>query len=384
MPHPAAHRTAPWRRRVKGTEGVLTTSALVVGLLTLIALISLVTETDPELTPLRRIIGLVLVIAASLGFLRLQSNLVRGVSDKHTRAEAYTLVALGVVNIWISFSWTMLGVSTATTLLILRRGVLRYLAAASTIMLGCLELFINPNSDVARVGVPLVSLLVAFVLQTLTQLAQALRELWLSQEELARLRVDDERERISRDLHDLIGRTLVATSLRQQAALHLLDRDTTKARAQLESAHETIAAGQAQLRKLTQGPVSVGLEHEVAATELLCQRLGVEFTHNVEAALPAAVDQWAARLLREAVTNMLKHSSPRHCELLVQLTGHSATISITNDGCPPATSSMHNGTGIGHLRSQLDAIGGTLDSAPIGHGQYRVKAHIAKPTQETP
>ncbi|NYK65183.1 sensor histidine kinase, partial [Salmonella enterica subsp. enterica serovar Typhimurium] len=87
-------------------------------------------------------------------------------------------------------------------------------------------------SPLTSATVVLVTIAVSVNLYAFTKLSTALVELRSSQEEIARLRVDAERHRISRDLHDIIGRTLVATSMRQQAALHLVDRDPQRAKEQ--------------------------------------------------------------------------------------------------------------------------------------------------------
>ena len=120
-------------------------------------------------------------------------------------------------------------------------------------------LCIRPYTIAGKLVLVCLNIVVGIVLLTFALLARTLIQLEVSRERLARLSVDEERSRISRDLHDIIGRTLVAVSLRQEAALNLLDRDVGLARRQLVASGETVREGQAQLRALTHGPMVAGV-----------------------------------------------------------------------------------------------------------------------------
>ena len=238
----------------------LIASGVVLAVLLIIAVMTMVLQRDPTLTPGRRILGIVLSTVQAVGFMWLQTRMVRhGKGSRNMRATlgrvgfwaTWGLVAVGVVNLWLTNSWTLFGASVATPLLLLP-GVWSVVATLVTLIVGFSDLVVTHTSPLTSATVVLVTIAVSVNLYAFTKLSTALVELRSSQEEIARLRVDAERHRISRDLHDIIGRTLVATSMRQQAALHLVDRDPQRAKEQLDAAHDAITEGQHQLRSIIQ------------------------------------------------------------------------------------------------------------------------------------
>ena len=250
----------------------LIASGVVLAVLLIIAVMTMVLQRDPTLTPGRRILGIVLSTVQAVGFMWLQTRMVRhGKGSRNMRATlgrvgfwaTWGLVAVGVVNLWLTNSWTLFGASVATPLLLLP-GVWSVVATLVTLIVGFSDLVVTHTSPLTSATVVLVTIAVSVNLYAFTKLSTALVELRSSQEEIARLRVDAERHRISRDLHDIIGRTLVATSMRQQAALHLVDRDPQRAKEQLDAAHDAITEGQHQLRSIIQAEMSTSLPDEIS------------------------------------------------------------------------------------------------------------------------
>lgn len=184
---------------------------------------------------------------------------------------------------------------------------------------------------------------------------------------LARRRVDAERERVGRDLHDIMGRTLVAASLRNQAALRALgDRDPAGAR-ELERLHDTIGRGQAQLRELTSGPVVTRLDEELETCRMLCERVQIELAVDVRREPPGEQAPLVAQVVRESVTDLLGHSRATTCRIVLDRDDSVTVVTVTNDGSvlrvePPASRPA------GQLARAVVAAGGSIGTEHASGG----------------
>ncbi len=321
----------------------------------------------------RRAVGITLGTLAGVGFALVQFWLIEGKRSRAGVALTIAVAVSGIVVENISHTWTLVGVAIACSMLVAPR---RWAALVGVGLWILTTINGIPYSDTVytKLFVPAGNLLIFLVLYTLTQLALALKALRASREQLARLQVDDERTRISRDLHDILGRTLVAASLRNQTALQLIDRDIEDTRAQLLLAQETLASGQAQLRRLTTGPMLTALTTELESARTMFERLGVRFHVDAQKLGPAA-ESLAGAIVREAVTNMLKHSSPTNCEIVI--TASPPTIRIVNDGLPDKAFNS-DGTGLIHIRDRIEKVGGHFDFGPTANGHFAVSAVLAK------
>ena len=235
-------------------------------------------------------------------------------------------------------------------------------------------LCIRPYTIAGKLVLVCLNIVVGIVLLTFALLARTLIQLEVSRERLARLSVDEERSRISRDLHDIIGRTLVAVSLRQEAALNLLDRDVGLARRQLVASGETVREGQAQLRALTHGPMVAGVEEELGSARALCERIGVRF--EASAVPVGGADAECALVVREGVTNMLKHADASSCRVEVGIEGGCAVVSVVNDGVLDGRPVGGDGSGVGRMRQRVGLLGGSLEAGPAEGGRFRLRAVI--------
>ena len=235
-------------------------------------------------------------------------------------------------------------------------------------------LCIRPYTIAGKLVLVCLNIVVGIVLLTFALLARTLIQLEVSRERLARLSVDEERSRISRDLHDIIGRTLVAVSLRQEAALNLLDRDVGLARRQLVASGETVREGQAQLRALTHGPMVAGVEEELGSARALCERIGVRF--EASAVPVGGADAECALVVREGVTNMLKHADASSCRVEVGIEGGCAVVSVVNDGVVDGRPVGGDGSGVGRMRQRVVLLGGSLEAGPVEGGRFRLRAVI--------
>ncbi|MEV6797624.1 histidine kinase [Micromonospora rifamycinica] len=361
-------------------QPVRVASWLVLAFLCLLAFGSLTTQVDATLTPTVRVLGTLMSVVVALGFLVVQRHVLRRGWSRRTTLTAVVVVVLGLVNEELSDTWPLVGVAVAAAALAVpvRWSLLTGLAVWLT-SIGEVEL--SDATLAGRIGIPLTTLLTAVVLFTLTRLAVALTEAHYSREHLARTHVDTERHRISRDLHDILGRTLVAASLRNQAALALLDVNPAKAREQLEQVHETITRGQASLRRLTSGAVIVDLPDELSTGGALCARLGISYEVTADEVAPGPLSFLAAQVVRESITNMLRHASPSVCEITIRDRDGLLTVEVVNDGAArttalPTGQPASPGTGLADLCRRAVAAGGSLEAGPVEGERFRVLARL--------
>ena len=354
-------------------RGALITSWVVLGFMVSQVLASLSFQVDASLTGAHRWVGTTLAVVSALGFLHLQSLVLRNRRPAHFSGLRWGLIALGML-LLLTNAWATIGISLATLFLTSTKRQLLLLGLVFTVVVEVVLVF-GHSTLVAIVGIPMYSWLAAAVIFVLTRLCAVLDELQVAREHIARLRLDQERHRIFRDLHDILGRTLVAASLRTQTALRLLDNDEAACRIQLEQAAQTIADGHAQLRALVSGRVIIGLDNEIATAVDLFERIGVDCEVDADALHSEHRGQLAAAVLREAVTNMLKHSRPHHAWISVQDESIGTLITIVNDGAPE-DSPESSGTGLRELAQRVEQSGGFLGAGKTEGSRFRVVARI--------
>lgn len=198
-------------------------------------------------------------------------------------------------------------------------------------------------------------------------------ELRLSREEVKRLARLAERERIGRDLHDLLGHTLSLVAIKSELAGKLLERDPHAAREQIREVKRVAREALAQVRQAVSGIRAAGLEAELAASRLALLSAEVRMDQRLApVALAAEVESALALALREAVTNVLRHARAARVEVELHADGSHAELLIVDDGRGGADDSGH---GLAGMRERLAAVGGTLviDSPPGGGTRLRLR-----------
>lgn len=185
------------------------------------------------------------------------------------------------------------------------------------------------------------------------------RELAQSREEARRLAVLAERERISRDLHDVLGHTLTLVAVKADLAGKLLERDPAAARREIEEIRGAVRGSLAELRAAVSGMRSATLAAELAGARSALSSAGIGHELRVEAgALPPAVETALAYVLREAVTNVVRHSGASRCTVVLARDGSGAHLEVHDDGRGPAGS--EEGHGIAGMRQRLAPLGGRI------------------------
>ncbi|MCN9242416.1 histidine kinase [Streptomyces sp. RY43-2] len=223
------------------------------------------------------------------------------------------------------------------------------------------------------------SLLAGLVLYGLTRLTELITQLHAGRGELARQAVAGERLRFARDLHDLLGYSLSAITLKSELIHRLIPTHPAHA---LKEVDEVLAiAGQslADVRKVASGFRDLSLRQEIGTTRSMLSAAGIDVRAEVDlGVLSPHVDTALATTLREAVTNLLRHSNASRCGIRAVQQGGSVRLVVENDGVDPACHdpSPHGGNGLGNLHARITAVGGRLESHLGTDGVFRLQAEV--------
>ncbi|RNF82924.1 sensor histidine kinase [Lysobacter psychrotolerans] len=183
-------------------------------------------------------------------------------------------------------------------------------------------------------------------------------ELKLSHDEVRRLAALAERERIGRDLHDLLGHTLSLVALKSELAGKLLERDPTASRREIDDVTRVAREALSQVRGAVSGIRAAGVAAELASAKLLLDCDGVSFQYQrSDLALTPELETVLALTLREAVTNIQRHARARHARVSLVADGNEAVLRIDDDGRGGA---LVPGNGLVGMRERVESLGGRL------------------------
>jgi two-component system, NarL family, sensor histidine kinase DesK len=179
--------------------------------------------------------------------------------------------------------------------------------------------------------------------------------------ELVQLTTVRERERFSRDLHDLLGYSLSAITLKTELTRRLVSSDPAQARDELADVAGLARQAAADVRLVAHGYRNVSLVREAAAVTSLLSAAGVDVRVEIGCGvLDDKVDTVFATVLREAVTNILRHGAARSCTIEASHDDDEVTLAVTNDGAMLPAQRSPRGYGLENLAWRLEAIGGRL------------------------
>ena len=192
-------------------------------------------------------------------------------------------------------------------------------------------------------------------------------ELSLSHDEVRRLAASAERERIGRDLHDLLGHTLSMVALKSELAGRLIERDPRAARREIADVERVARDALSEVRSAVSGIRAAALASELASAHLLLEAAGVQMEYWRDPnELPAEVETCLALVLREAVTNIQRHARANRVEITVIAGTERVVMRIRDDGRGGVN---ERGNGLTGMRERIVARGGELAiDSPRGRG----------------
>jgi signal transduction histidine kinase len=213
--------------------------------------------------------------------------------------------------------------------------------------------------------------------------AQAERE----REERARTAVTEERARIARELHDVVGHSVSVMTVQASAVRRLLRPEQEREREALLIVERTGREALAEMRRMVgvlrrpeEGPALApqpSLEHVGRLVEQ-AREAGLSVELRVEGdpqPLPAGVDLTAYRLVQEGLTNALKHARAERAQVVVCYGDGDLEVTVCDDG-RGAGSGDGGGHGLVGMRERVAVFGGELEAGPRAEGGYRLRAKL--------
>ena len=214
----------------------------------------------------------------------------------------------------------------------------------------------------------------------LTRLAQLAVQLQNLRGELARQAVAGERLRMARDTHDLLGLGLSAIAMKGDLIGKLIGRDDARAGDEIAELARICATARADIRLVAGEARDLPLDAELAAARGVLASAGIDVGAWVSAAPPPSAAAVLVPVVREAVTNILKHSRASYCVLEMTADASLLRLLISNDGSDdadraPMAAPGRTGDGLRNLAARLEAAGGHLD-IKREDGTFRLAAEI--------
>jgi len=214
-------------------------------------------------------------------------------------------------------------------------------------------------------------LMLTAALVTVTQLIRTVNQLRAAQDRIRALAVADERSRLARDLHDVLGHSLTTITVKTGLARRVLESGGEKDRAiaEMRDAEQLSRQALAEIRATVSGYRRPSLAAELAGAHEALRAA------DISAVLPQAVDGVAEELrepfayvLREGITNVIRHSGATRCEVRLG----PRCLEIRDDGRTP--DGARAGSGLAGLAERMAAVGGRLTAEPLPGRGFRLRA----------
>lgn len=204
------------------------------------------------------------------------------------------------------------------------------------------------------------------------------RRLRKANEEIEHLAKVAERERIARDLHDVLGHTLSVITLKSELAGKLMDRDPQRAGKEIREVSEISRQALSDVRDAIRGYRAKGLAAELAQAKCTLETAGLSVQCDAATTikLPAMQESVLSLALREGVTNVVRHANARTCRVRLDQQNGSCRLEIHDDGSGFVTA---EGNGLRGMRERVEMLGGSLDR----RNDRGTKLTVTLPLKET-
>jgi hypothetical protein len=225
---------------------------------------------------------------------------------------------------------------------------------------------------------------VGLLVYGLTRLAWLAVRLENLRGELARKAVAGERLRVARDTHDLLGLGLCAIAMKADLIGKLIGRDDARAGKEMAQLTRVCAAARADVRLVAGEARDLPIGAEFAAARDVLASAGIDVRARISADPSPEAAAVLVPVVREAVTNILKHSSASYCVLELTADASLLQLLISNDGSDdaggaPLATADRTGTGLRNLAARLEAAGGRLAAARREDGTFSLAVELPLP-----
>jgi two-component system, NarL family, sensor histidine kinase DesK len=217
-----------------------------------------------------------------------------------------------------------------------------------------------------------------------SQHGRSQKKLLRAQEEIEHLAKIAERERIARDLHDVLGHTLSVIVLKSELASKLIEHNPARARIEMAEVEHTARAALSEVRQAIGGYRCNGLVAELAQARATLETAGITVEcDQAPVQLPATQESVLSLAVREAVTNVVRHANAARCRLELKSNDGVCRLSIQDDGLGGY---QPEGNGLTGMRERVEALGGTLKRETQGGTRLHIiiplPATLAAPLEE--
>ncbi|MFF7759030.1 sensor histidine kinase [Streptomyces griseorubiginosus] len=311
-------------------------------------------------------------------------------------------LAMGYGGNWLLF-FPLFGLATGA---VVRLPHLRWVAAVVTVVAGVASVFHDGWGGLDTAYATWISTMVTAAILSLSEAVRQLRE---AREELARRAVEEERLRFSRDLHDLLGHTLSVIVVKSEAARRLAPGNLDAALVQISDIESVGRQALTEIREAVTGYREGSLSADLDRAASALRAAGIQPTvHLSGSPLAAQTEALLGWVVREAVTNTVRHSGATRCEISVDGSAERVRLRVWDDGrgelagaggsagsdgtgtAPPepatqvcaadvvagAQTSGIGGTGLKGLAERLAAAGGRLEAGAGPRGGFVVRAEL--------
>jgi len=226
------------------------------------------------------------------------------------------------------------------------------------------------------------SIIVGFTNTHFATMRESNAKLIRAQAEIEHLAKVAERERIARDLHDLLGHTLSLITLKASLASRLADRDPARSIAEIRDVERISRDALTEVRAAVAGYRESGLAHQLASVASMLQAAGIELaTDMAPVALSPAEENVLSLIVREAATKVVRHSHATRCEITLSQADGLRSLCIQDDG---RGKRIADGNGITGMRERVASLGGTLSVESIPGTRVRVTLASARNSGDDP
>ncbi|MCC2535243.1 sensor histidine kinase [Bacillus paranthracis] len=252
--------------------------------------------------------------------------------------------------------------------------VFRILLCLLVVMLGVF-VFINmnqltPTSLVNIVPMFILMLLTPFGMRNFNQKKMLRNQLNEANEQIKDLVKREERQRIARDLHDTLGHTLSLITLKSQLVEKLIVKNPERASTEAKEITQTSRTALKQLRELISDMRMITVEEELEQIKAILQvaNIELEIKQETSASLLSPIEQNILGMcLREAVTNVVKHSKATHCTVSLLESQGELILTVEDNGIGLADQN-HDGNGIRGMKERIALIDGFVELGTINPG----------------
>jgi two-component system sensor histidine kinase DesK len=268
-------------------------------------------------------------------------------------------IYLGVVlTITLPYRWAPLGVVGATILAGVQTGIL--------------------TSELSTAaGLTLTTFAIGLLMLMFRRARMLVRQLQEARGEVARLAATEERLRIARDMHDLLGHSLSLIVLKSELAGRLTERDPAKVAQEVKDIESVARQALADVRETVSGYRRRPLTDELDSARSVMAAAGVNATVRTSGTpLPDQLDGLFGWAVREAATNVVRHARATRCEITVKSDRKGAALEVRDDGA--GATNFVPGNGLIGLTERIEDAGGTVDAGPLPGGGFRLAVRLPR------